>query len=179
MQSTNQVLQEQFKRLRQAQHRVSCDDESGHFLATIIDQLALVRRWVRRRYRRRAVVGPRRSVVSHQVQRVVQHAEGIEQSQTGRRKMPQGHTAGQTGRTDRWRTQRMSHGHGVTQRTRLPRTMHLVMTVVVVVVGRRRRRFHCHCWGTGRRVATVVTARIHTGIVHHYHLTHLQTRYDI
>jgi len=56
MQATDQVLKEQFERLRQAQHRVAGYHERGHFLATVLDQLALVGGRVSAADRRRAVV---------------------------------------------------------------------------------------------------------------------------
>lgn len=59
VQATDEVLEKELERLRQAEHRVPCDDERGHLLPAIIDQFALVRRWIAGADRWRAVVRPR------------------------------------------------------------------------------------------------------------------------
>ena len=63
MQPTDQVLQEEFEGLWQAEHGLAVNDEGGHFLVTIVDQLALVGRGIGRRDRRRTVAVVRRPVV--------------------------------------------------------------------------------------------------------------------
>lgn len=72
MQPPHEMLQEQLERLRQAQHRLALDDESGDLLSAIVDQLALVGGGVRRRYGRRAVVWSGRCMMmssSHEFER--------------------------------------------------------------------------------------------------------------
>lgn len=60
MQAANEVFEKQLERLRQAEHRVPGDDERGHLLPAVVDQLALVRGRIAGADRRRAVVRSRR-----------------------------------------------------------------------------------------------------------------------
>jgi hypothetical protein len=57
VEATDQVLEEELERLRQTQHGLARDDEGGHFLAAVVDQLALVGRGVVAGDRGRTVVG--------------------------------------------------------------------------------------------------------------------------
>lgn len=119
------MLQKQFERLRQAEHRVAGYNEGGHLLATVVDQLALVGRGIGRGDRRRAVVRARRHVVvggGHQLQRigVVHHLQRVEQAEAVRRQVRQalGHPGTHrrrhaVGRRRLRRTQRMRHLHHV------------------------------------------------------------------
>lgn len=81
------MFQEKLEGLREAQHRVTRDDEGGHLLAAVVYQLALVGRRVGRRDGRRRVVGARGPAVvggGHQLQGRVVHqatAEAVEQPQ--------------------------------------------------------------------------------------------------
>lgn len=64
--SSHEVLQEELKGLRQTQHGVARDDEGRHLLPAVLDQFALVRRGIGRRYGRGRIVRPRGTVmVSH------------------------------------------------------------------------------------------------------------------
>lgn len=63
VEAANQVLEEEFKSLWQAEHRLTVDDESGHFLIAIIDQFALIGRRIGTRNRWRTVaVAVRRTI---------------------------------------------------------------------------------------------------------------------
>lgn len=71
VQSSNQMLKEQLESLRKTQHCVARYYESGHLLATIVDQLALVGRGIRCRYWWRTIVGAWRNMMmgsGHQFQ---------------------------------------------------------------------------------------------------------------
>ncbi len=62
VQAADQVFEEELKGLRQAKHCLSVDDESGHLLIAIVDQLALVGCRIRAGNGRRAVAAVWRTV---------------------------------------------------------------------------------------------------------------------
>lgn len=113
----------------------------------------------------------------HQIQGIVKNSQGIQQTETRGRQMSETHAADESRRRNRRRTHGMRHRHRRTQRTGLARTVHLVVIVGcwVVVVGRRRGRLDGNSGRTGRRVATVITSRVHSGSVHHHRDAKLQS----
>lgn len=90
VEAADEVLEEQLEGLRQTEHRLALNHESGDFLTAIVDELALVGGGIGAADRRWAVVGARRNVMvggRHQVEGTSVVHEGVEQTETVRRKM--------------------------------------------------------------------------------------------
>ena len=100
----DQVFEEEFEGLGEAEHGVSGDDEGSNLLPPVVDQLTLVSCRVGGGYRGRAGVRPRRRVVvchRHQVQRRVRHHAEDAQPRRRQRQMRTHHPAGLANRRRR------------------------------------------------------------------------------